>query len=234
MKTVVLIPTYNEAENITSLLKEIINVIPEINVLVIDDNSPDGTGKAVEEFSKNYSGVRLISRSQKQGLGAAYVSGFKYAIGQNFDHIVTMDADFSHSPYVIPALINKMKDCDLILGSRYTEGGVNRWNIFRQFLSRSANIFIESKLNLHIKDYTTGFRCYKSRLLKNIDLDVVLSDGYAFQIEMAYKVYAVGGKVAEYPITFTDRKRGRSKLSSLDIIEAFRTVLRLARSQKGL
>ena len=234
MKTIVLIPTYNEIENITPLLKEILNIVPEMNILIIDDNSPDGTGKLVENFSKDCSNVGLISRSQKQGLGSAYVAGFKYAIGQSFDYIVTMDADFSHSPLVIPGLISKMQEFDLILGSRYIEdGGVNQWGIFRRFLSKSANVFIEARLNLGIKDYTTGFRCYKSKALKNIDLDGIFSDGYAFQIEMAYKVHSAGGKVGEFPITFTERKKGRSKLSSLEILKAFRTVLRLARNQKG-
>jgi len=232
MKTIVLVPTYNEKDNIVPLLRQILKVEPGIHILNIDDNSPDGTGKIVEELSKNCPNIHIIRRPAKQGLGSAYIAGFGYALREDFGYILTMDADFSHSPEVIPDLIREMQNYDLVLGSRYIEGGGTAdWGFFRRFLSKSANIFVQKLLSLGIKDYTTGFRCYSGDILRKIRLEDIFSAGYAFQIEMVYKVCSAGGRVGEYPITFTERRKGSSKVSSSEIIKAIQTVLKLARGR---
>lgn len=228
MRTVVIIPTYNEKENIVLLLKRILQIEPDINILNIDDNSPDGTGRIVEQIFKDYDNVRVHHRPKKEGIGSAYITGFRYALKQDFDYILTMDADFSHSPQVLPNLIQEAKNCDLVLGSRYVEGGkVTNWGVFRRYLSKSANLFVERMLNLEIKDYTTGFRCYGSNILRKVKLDEILSNGYAFQIEMVYRIYCVGGKIKEYPIEFIERKCGKSKISTIEIVKALGTVFNL-------
>lgn len=231
MKAIVLVPTYNEKDNIVSLLRQILKVEPDIHILNIDDNSPDGTGKIVEEFSRDCPNIHIIHRPAKQGLGSAYIAGFDYALREDFGYILTMDADFSHSPAVIPCLIQEMKNYELVLGSRYIEGGRTAdWGFFRRSLSKSANIFVQKLLHLGIKDYTTGFRCYNCEVLKKIKLEDIFSTGYAFQIEMVYKVCSAGGKIGEYPITFTERREGISKISSLEIIKAIQTVFRLVKT----
>lgn len=230
MKSIVLIPTYNERENIISLLREVSKVAPDVHMLVIDDNSPDGTAVCVEEYTKECPNLHIIRRERKLGLGSAYVAGFGYCLNYDFDYILTMDADFSHTPQTIPHLIEAMKECDLALGSRFVKGAhTPGLPMHRRLFSRIAGSFIESKFHLKIKDYTTGFRCYKCEALRRLNLKDIFSLGYGFQIEMVYRMSSAGGKIMEYPITFMPRKKGKTKVSFSDIKEAYLTTVRLAK-----
>jgi dolichol-phosphate mannosyltransferase len=226
----VVIPTYNEADNIPQLVDEILALDPPVNVIVVDDNSPDGTGELVDGLAAENPGrVSAIHRPAKLGLGTAHIAGFKQALGQGAERIVSMDADFSHHPRHIPSMLAKADEADLVIGSRYVKGGGTRYCTWkRRTLSLGANLFAKIMLGLPARDCTAGFRCYHREVLESIDLDDIFSDGYSFLIEMLYRTKKQGWSVAEVPIVFEDRRHGVSKISRKEIFSAMYTVLRLA------
>lgn len=229
-KVLVIIPTYNESENILNLIPEVLKYTDsnyQWNVLVVDDNSPDGTAAMVEGL-KNPN-VFIIKRERKLGLGTAYVRGFKFAIENSFDFVFEMDADFSHDPKYLPGFVELIeKGNDLVVGSRYINGvSVVNWPISRLFLSYYANIYTRIVTGLKVKDTTAGFMCYRVSALSQIDLEKVKSNGYSFQIEMKFKFYKKGFKISETPILFIDRRAGSSKMSKKVVYEAYFLVWKL-------
>ncbi len=228
MKALVIIPTYNEIHNIKELIKVILNLYPEINILVVDDNSPDGTANYVFELSQKDSRIFLIKRGGKLGLGTAYVEGFKFMLKNNYDVAIQMDADFSHDPKEIKNFLEKIEDYDWIIGSRYINGvRVINWPIRRLLLSYFANYYSRIITGMPIKDGTGGYKCFKRRVLESINLDNVHSNGYSFQIEMNFKAFKKGFKYLEHPITFVDRVQGSSKMSKRIVREAVLMVWKL-------
>ncbi|MFB0526952.1 MAG: polyprenol monophosphomannose synthase [bacterium] len=228
MKSIIIIPTYNEKENIERLIEEIRKLNRNFHLLIIDDNSPDGTGRIADGLAEKHSVVSVIHRPAKLGLGTAYITGFKYALKNNYDFVFTMDADFSHQPKYLIDLLEKAKEYDLVIGSRYIEnGGIQNWPLHRLILSRGANIYVRMVTRLPIFDSTGGFNCYRREVLEKIDLDRIISDGYAFQIEMKYRLWKKGFSVKEVPITFIDRTRGTSKISKRIIFHALFLVWKL-------
>ena len=221
-KTIILIPTFNEKENISRLIPEILKIIPSISILVIDDNSPDGTAGVVEKLSLQYPRVSLLKRLQNHGLGRSYIDGFNSVLHDfNYEHIVTMDADFSHDPKVIPAMLIKLNDSDLVIGSRYIRGGrIANWHFKRKILSRFANYYVRLILGLSVRDLTTGFTAFRKTALKRINLTMIRSDGYAFLVELKYRMIKNGGKFIEQPIVFNERREGQSKMSAKVIWES--------------
>jgi dolichol-phosphate mannosyltransferase len=227
-KTLIVTPTYDEADNIERFINEILAKGPDIESLIVDDNSPDGTGDIVARIQAANPRVHLIRRPSKMGLGTAYVEGFKYAISKKFDYIFEMDADFSHSPDEIPKFLQKIAGCDLVIGSRYTNGvRVLNWPIRRLILSYGANVYTRLVTGLPVKDATGGFKCFRRSILEAIDLDKIHSNGYAFQIEMNFKAWSKGFKVCEHPIIFMDRTSGVSKMSKKIVYEAIFMVWKL-------
>jgi len=227
MHMLIIIPTYNELENLPSLLQEIFSYAPTSDILVVDDNSPDGTGELADTMSKEDSRVHVLHRSGKLGLGTAYIAGFKYAISNNYDAAFEMDADFSHDPRFLPDFLAKIEQADLVIGSRYIPGGSTpNWSVGRRLISGCGNIFARVVLRMPIHDCTAGFRCYRREVLESIDLDTVESQGYGFQVELAYRVHKRGFKIVETPIVFMDRRVGKSKMSRAIVLEAFTYVLR--------
>lgn len=218
MKTMVVIPTYNEANNLPSIVGELWSLdIDGLDILIVDDDSPDGTGEVADELARQYpSRFHVIHRTGKQGLGTAYLTGFRYALDQGADFIVQMDADFSHSPAYIPAMLEKCREYDVVVGSRYVPGGRldEKWSFWRHFLSWWANsIYSRLILNLRVRDATAGFKCWRREVLEAIDFDSIRSSGYVFQVEMAVVTERLGFKVYELPIYFEDRRIGRSKMT---------------------
>jgi dolichol-phosphate mannosyltransferase len=225
----VIIPTYNEKENIIDLVEHIL-VLDDITVrvIVVDDNSPDGTGQIADELAERDSRVSVIHRSGKLGLGTAYIAGFKQALVEGAERLVTMDADFSHDPAYLPALVALADHFHITIGSRYVpQGGVRDWGWRRRFLSWGANTFARTVLGLKANDCTAGFRCYHREVLLNIDLDRIFSNGYSFLVEMLFRCQRLGYTVGEIPIIFANRERGQSKISQREIYKAMYTVLRL-------
>src|SRR5881392_3669183 len=205
MKTLIIIPTYNELDNVRPLLQEIFSYVPNIDILIVDDNSPDGTGQLADEISGENPHVHVLHRAGKLGLGTAYIEGFKYAIEHAYDAAFEMDADFSHDPRYLPDFLKAIENADLVIGSRYIPGGdTPNWSFLRRLISGSGNIFARFMLGIPVKDCTAGFRCYRREVLQNINLDSVQSQGYAFQVEMAYRVMTQGFKIVETPIIFMD------------------------------
>ncbi|MEW6004348.1 MAG: polyprenol monophosphomannose synthase [Stygiobacter sp.] len=228
MKALVIIPTYNEIHNIKELIRVILDLYPDINILVVDDNSPDGTANYIKELSEKDSRIFLIKRSGKLGLGTAYVEGFKFMLKNNYDVAIQMDADFSHDPKEIKNFLEKIKDYDWIIGSRYINGvRVINWPIRRLLLSYFANYYSRIITGMPIKDGTGGYKCFSRKVLESINLDNVHSNGYSFQIEMNFKAYKKGFKYLEYPITFVDRVQGSSKMSKKIVREAVFLVWKL-------
>jgi len=226
--SLVVVPTYNEADNIKNLIPAVLGLPGEFNILVVDDSSPDGTADVVRGLQKSDSRVHLIVRSKKMGLGTAYVAGFKYALEKGFDFIFEMDADFSHDPNELPNFISKAQEYDLVLGSRYLSGvRIVNWPIRRLLLSYFANLYTRIITGLPVKDATGGFKCYKRKVLESIDLDSIKSNGYSFQIETTFKAWKKGFKVVEHPIIFVDRRAGTSKMSKNIIYEAAYMVWKL-------
>ena len=221
-------PTYNERENIKVLISQLFDLhVSGLEVLVVDDSSPDGTADVVRELVLKYP-VGLIVRDQKMGLGTAYVEAFKHLLNQTIkpDYIVQMDADLSHDPSVMPIFLEKIKSYDLVLGSRYIKGGgVANWNFLRRLISRTSNTYTRYILGLMIKDLTGGFKCWRREVLEKIDLSKLSSVGYSFQIETTYKAYKLGFKICEVPIIFKERKTGQSKFNLGIIWESFIKVL---------
>ena len=227
MKTLIIIPTYNELENLRPLLQEVFSYAPDSDVLIVDDNSPDGTGKLADELHNENPQVHVLHRAGKLGLGTAYIAGFKYAVGHDYDAAFEMDADFSHDPRYLPAFLKAIEHADLVIGSRYISGGgTPNWTLLRRLISGGGNIFARFMLGIPVRDSTAGFRCYRRHVLESIDLDTIQSQGYAFQVEMAYRVMQRGFKIVETPIVFMDRRIGKSKMSRKIVIEAFIYVLR--------
>lgn len=240
-KNLVIIPTYNEKENIEKMVRKVFSLQPAFDLLIIDDGSPDGTGQIVKELQKKYSALHLIERSGKQGLGTAYIKGFKWALEQKdnsgahaYDFIFEMDCDFSHNPDDLARLLEACsKDADVAVGSRYCSGGkVKNWPVGRILMSYFASVYVRLVLWINIRDTTAGFKCYKRKVLEAIALDEVRFMGYAFQIEMKYRSLKKGFKVVEVPITFIDRTEGVSKMSTKIFKEAFWGVLQMRRFVK--
>ena len=218
----VVIPTYNEADNIGRIIHAVQRQGPGIEILVVDDGSPDGTGAVVAHMAERDSSIHLIRREGKQGLGTAYVAGFRYAIEHKYDLVFEMDADFSHDPEEITRFVDKTAAADLVIGSRYL-GGVRvlNWPIRRLMLSYFANVYTRIMTGLPLTDATGGFKCYRRAVLEAIDLSSIRSNGYAFQIEMSFKAWKKGFRLLEIPIVFLDRRTGSSKMSKHIIYEAF-------------
>ena len=229
MKILIIIPTYNECDNIGRLVKEISALNSQLQILIIDDNSPDGTGKIAEQMAQKNSNIYVMHRPKKMGLGSALKDGFKWALAQNFDYIFQMDADFSHNPIDILKILDEaISGTELVIGSRYKDGlRVKDRSIFRTGISYLANLYIRTILGLNIYDATSGFRCFHRSVLKGVDLSKLISKNYAFQVEMTYACYKKECRIKEVPIVFTERKKGNSKFSIGIVIEAFYTVLRL-------
>lgn len=224
----VVIPTYNEQENIGALIPQII-ADPRFNVLVVDDNSPDGTGQVVAALAQTCDQVKLIVRPGKLGLGTAYVAGFKHALADGAQFIFEMDADFSHNPSYLPLLLAAAETSyDVALGSRYVPGGgTTDWGLVRRAISRGGSLYARTILGLSVKDCTGGFRCYRRQVLESIDLDTVRSNGYSFQIEMLYRAWQNNFRIGEIPIVFPDRRVGASKMSRQIVLEAMLMVWRM-------
>lgn len=223
MKTLVILPTYNEGENIEPILTEVTKTLDDANILVIDDSSEDGTAEIVKRFMQKNSLVKLISRPKKQGLGSAYLHGFKWGLERGFECFVEMDSDFSHDPHQLPELIRPISEgYDLVIGSRYIPGGViPQWSLARRIISKGGNVYARLLLGVPIRDLTSGYRAFSARAFSLFNLDDVKAEGYGFQIELALKVNNGGGKVTEVPIRFIDRQFGTSKMSSKIVLEAF-------------
>jgi len=227
-KSLVIIPTYNEHENIRNIIPDVLKQNESIDILIVDDNSPDGTGDYVEQISKYNSRVKIIRRSGKLGLGTAYVAGFRYALLNNYDYIFEMDADYSHDPKDLNRLLAAIREYDLAIGSRY-KGGVNvvNWPMQRLLLSYFASVYTRVITGLPIHDSTAGYKCFRRKVLESINLDEIKSNGYSFQIEMHYKVWKKGFKIGEVPIIFIDREKGHSKMSKKIVYEAIFMVWKL-------
>lgn len=222
MRVLVVLPTYNEAENIDNVLRRIRSALPAGAVLVVDDGSPDGTADIAEQVHKEIGGIEVLRRRSKSGLGSAYRAGFAWGLERGWDVMIEMDADLQHDPDALPALVAAVDDGhDLVVGSRYVPGGsIPNWKWHRRLLSQGGNMYAAALLGLHITDSTSGFRAYRAEMLRRIDLSAVRAEGYGFQIEMVYEIVRAGGRVTEIPIRFVDRVEGKSKMSMTIVIEA--------------
>jgi dolichol-phosphate mannosyltransferase len=217
----VVVPTYNERESIAEVLSRAMAASDDIDVLVVDDSSPDGTGRFVGELERTNARIHLLQRGEKRGLGSAYIEAFQWALERGYDAVAEMDADLSHDPAALPELFAALGHADLAIGSRYVAGGrVENWSPLRRALSRSGNAYARWWLGIRIRDATSGFRAYRATLLRNEHIGDIHSEGYAFQIELAYRATLLGATVTEVPITFTERASGRSKLSRRIVLEA--------------
>ncbi|MFT7578533.1 MAG: dolichol-phosphate mannosyltransferase [Myxococcota bacterium] len=235
MKVLVIIPTYNERENLPALWAEVRDVVSGIDLLVVDDGSPDGTGDVADVMAAEDTRVNVIHRSGKQGLGTAYIAGFRWALERDYTHIFEMDADFSHQPRYLPAFLEASKRADLVLGCRYIKGGgTEDWGLWRQLVSRAGNVYARGILGLPYRDLTGGFKCFRRELLEQIDLGAVRATGYAFQIELTYRAHLAGFRIAEVPIIFPDRRVGESKMSGNIVREAMLNVVKLRIDRKRL
>ena len=227
-QSLIIIPTYNEADNVSKIVPEVLAQDEGFHVLIVDDNSPDGTAMLVKNMQKTQSRIHLIERPSKLGLGTAYVAGFKYALTHGFDFVFEMDADFSHDPKMLVKLLEKIEEYDLIIGSRYVSGvNVVNWPLRRLILSYSANLYTRIITGLPVKDATAGFKCYRRAVLETFDLDSIKSNGYSFQIETNFLAWKHGFRLYEVPIVFTDRREGVSKMSKHIIYEAAWMVWKL-------
>ena len=219
MRATVCLPTYNERENLEAMLRALAD--KGVRVLVIDDSSPDGTGEIADRLSRELDFVDVLHRARKEGLGPAYLAGFRRALGDGAELVIEMDCDFSHSPDDIPRLIAAAEKADLVIGSRYVEGGsIGNWGMLRRFVSVGGSWYARILLGAPIRDLTGGFKCYRRRVLDTIDLEAIHSKGYAFQIETTYRVMRAGFSVVEVPIAFVDREHGHSKMSRAIVLEA--------------
>ena len=228
MRCLVIIPTYNEAENLPRLIPSILALADSFEVLVVDDSSPDGTADVVKKMQKGNPRIHLKERGAKLGLGTAYVAGFHFALANGYDRVFEMDADFSHDPAELPRLLEKTETCDLVIGSRYVSGvNVVNWPMRRLVLSYAANVYTRWITGMPVRDATSGFKCFRREVLESIDLDSLRSNGYAFQIEMSFLAWSKGFRVSEIPIVFVDRRVGVSKMSKHIVYEAAWMVWRL-------
>ena len=221
-RVLVVIPTYNEADNVRIIVDRLRRAVPAAEVLIADDNSPDGTGAIADELAAADSHVHVLHRPGKQGLGAAYVAGFGWAREHGYEAVVEMDADGSHAPEELPRLLDALSEADAVLGSRYVPGGtVVNWPTSRMLISRSGNLYVRMALGMPFRDATGGYRAYRMPVLDKMEIDSVSSQGYCFQVDLAWRAYRQGFRVTEVPITFADRERGASKMSQSIVREAF-------------
>jgi dolichol-phosphate mannosyltransferase len=226
MSVLVVLPTYNESQNIDRVLRRIRTALTDATVLVVDDGSPDGTADLAEQLGKQVGGIEVLRRHSKSGLGSAYRAGFRWGLERGFDACVEMDADLSHEPEALPGLVAALSDgCELAVGSRYAPGGaIPNWAWHRRLLSKGGNVYASALLGLGVADSTSGFRAYSASVLRRIELDRIRADGYGFQIEMTYEAKRAGAEVVEVPIRFVDRVDGESKMSAFIVVEALGLV----------
>lgn len=227
-KTLVVVPTYNERENLPALCKRLLALPTPVDLLVVDDNSPDGTGKLADEWASRHPSIHVLHRQEKGGLGRAYIAGFKWALEHGYEFVFELDGDLSHNPDDIPMFLEAAKDADLVLGSRYLNGiRIINWPLSRLMLSKGAAKYVQTVTGMPFTDPTGGYKCFRRRALEALDLEAVHSNGYSFQIEMTHKLWRQGMRIVEVPIIFTDRFQGHSKMSGHIIREAFFMVWRL-------
>ena len=235
MLPVIIIPTYNESENIEGIVRDILNLECGVSILIVDDNSPDGTGEIADRLSREFPEVHARHRPGKQGLGTAYRYGFGEALDMGATCIFQMDADYSHDPRYIPQFLSAIDDHDVVIGSRYVEGGgIENWGLLREMISRGGNFYARMCTGLKMNDMTSGYRCYRKDVLKAVDLSRISATGYGFQVEMSYVCAALGFDMFELPIVFTDRRVGQSKMSGRIVWEATWVVAGLKRKYRDL
>jgi dolichol-phosphate mannosyltransferase len=224
-RTLVCLPTYDEKDNVVPMVEAILAATPDVDVLVIDDNSPDGTGQLADGIAAREPRVKVLHRAGKEGLGKAYLAGFEWALGHGYELILEMDADFSHDPKYLPGMLEAARGADLVLGSRNIPGGgtVN-WGVGRKIISRGGSLYARTILGIPVRDLTGGFKCFRRKVLESIDLPTVECSGYAFQIELTFRALRRGFRVVEFPIVFVDRRVGQSKMSKRIVLEALRKV----------
>lgn len=224
----VCLPTYNERDNLPSLIEELLDTAP-VDVLIVDDASPDGTGRVADLIAKKSSGrVSVLHRARKLGLGTAYVAGFRHGLDRGYRLLLEMDADYSHQPRYIPEFLRAAEGADVVLGSRYVEGGdIANWEPWRQALSRAGSLYARSILQVPVRDLTSGFKCFRREVLEAIDLNTVTSTGYSFQIELTWRAWKLGFRIKEIPIVFYERQNGRSKMSKAIVAEAVTSVWKM-------
>ena len=233
-KALVIVPTYNERDNLPPLIERLLKLPVPVEVLVVDDNSPDGTGQLADEIAAKHPQVKVLHRQEKNGLGRAYIAGFKWALERDYEFIFEMDGDFSHNPDDVPSFLKAAQDADLVIGSRYRNGiRVINWPLKRLMLSMGAGKYVRIITGMPISDPTGGYKCFRRKTLQALDLDAIRSNGYSFQIEMSHKIWRQGLRIAEVPIVFTDRFVGTSKMSRKIVWEALFMVWRLL-FQNGL
>jgi dolichol-phosphate mannosyltransferase len=226
--TLIVIPTFNERENLEAIVEAILATVPHAHILVVDDGSPDGTGVIADRLAGEDERIHVLHRSGKLGLGTAYIAGFKYALAREYQRIFEMDADFSHDPKYLPVMLDAAESADMVVGSRYVTGGGTRdWTLGRRLLSRGGGIYARAVLGMDVQDLTAGFICYRRETLEALDLDAVSSTGYVFQIELKYRVHLLGRRIVEVPIVFPDRVAGTSKMDAGIAREAITQVLKL-------
>src|SRR4051812_13618474 len=233
MKALVIIPTYNERENLPNLVPAILAQGESFHVLVVDDNSPDGTGGIADDLSAADPRVQVLHRDGKRGLGTAYVAGFKWALERGFEYVFEMDADFSHDPDALPSLLEGAMRGDCAVGSRWVPGGgTENWSFLRTFISRGGSVYSKLILGVPVNDLTSGFKCFSAYVLRSLDLDAIQSNGYAFQVEVNYRCHRKGFRIVEVPIKFVDRRVGKSKMSAWIVVEAMGVVWKLRLSHE--
>jgi dolichol-phosphate mannosyltransferase len=228
----VCLPTYDEADNLGPIVAAILGATPEVDVLVVDDNSPDGTGRLADQIAAREPRVQVLHRAGKEGLGKAYLAAFAWALARPYRLVLEMDADFSHEPRYLPKMLARIREgAELVLGSRYVPGGgTMNWGLGRKIVSRGGSLYARTVLGLAVRDLTGGFKCFRREVLEGIDLGSVESTGYAFQIELTYRAVRAGFRVEELPIVFADRRVGKSKMSRRIVLEAIRKVWSMRRS----
>lgn len=234
MKFLIVIPTYNEIQNLKGILENVFQVVDakaslydvsEVGVLVVDDNSPDGTGRLADELAKKEPRIHVLHRQQKNGLGKAYVAGFAWALDHGYDAICEMDADFSHNPSYLPEFWRLLKDHDVVIGSRYVAGGgVRNWGAGRKLISRGGSVYARALLGMPVQDMTGGYNAWRRKTLEDVDISSLRSEGYAFQIELKWRAWKKGFRIVEFPILFEDRTAGKSKMSRRIVVEAMMRV----------
>ncbi len=233
IKALVIVPTYNELDNLPRLLPRILEQGPAFHALVVDDNSPDGTGALADELAAD-ARINVIHRDGKRGLGTAYVTGFKWALANGFDYVFEMDADFSHEPDDLPRLLAAARAGDVAVGSRWVgQGGTRNWSLLRTLISRGGSLYAKLILGVPVNDLTSGFKCFSSYVLRALDLDSIHSNGYAFQVEVNYRCHRRGYRITEVPIVFVDRRVGQSKMSAWIVVEAMAVVWKLRLGLEG-
>ena len=229
MPTLVVLPTYNEILNVEKMLRALRGVVPDCSILVVDDGSPDGTAQRVRDVANEMGSIELLERTSKSGLGGAYRAGFRWGLDHGYDSFVEIDCDFSHDPAALPTLLRTASTHEVVIGSRYVPGGsIPQWTLMRRLLSRGGNQYATIMLGLHVSDSTAGFRVYSKSALEKIGFETVTADGYGFQIEMTYRARRHGASIIEVPISFSDRERGQSKMSSAIVVEALWLVTKWA------